>query len=94
MADSPTDHPDGRPRTTTSAEIADFVRDFNASNQAHKDLWTRARQAGDAVRRGVHDRTLRNSGPGTLGAFIWPFRPNTRTAALLSRSKFSSPRSR
>jgi hypothetical protein len=56
MAASPSDRSDGQPRTTTSAEIADFVRDFNASNQAHEDLWTRVRQAGDAVRRGVHDR--------------------------------------
>jgi hypothetical protein len=40
----------------TSADIADFVRNFNASNQAHEDLWTRVHQAGDAVRRAVQDR--------------------------------------
>jgi hypothetical protein len=56
MAASPTDSHDGQPRTRTSADIVGFVRDFNASNQAHEDLWTRARQAGDAVRRSAHDR--------------------------------------
>ena len=56
MAAPPTGPPDGQPRTTTSADIADFVVPFNASNQAHEDLWTRACQAGDAVRRSVHDR--------------------------------------
>jgi hypothetical protein len=56
MAAPPTDPPDGQPRMTTSADIAELVIPFNASNQAHEDLWTRACQAGDAVRRSVHDR--------------------------------------
>jgi hypothetical protein len=43
-------------RTMTSADVAGFVRDFNASNQAHEDLWARVHQAGDAVRRGVDER--------------------------------------
>jgi hypothetical protein len=56
MAASPNGGPDRQPRTTTSADIDVFVRDFNTSNQAHEDLWTRALQAGDAVRRGVDDK--------------------------------------
>ncbi|MGH3191947.1 MAG: hypothetical protein ACRDPY_24165 [Streptosporangiaceae bacterium] len=56
MSDSRTDGPDGQPRTMTSADITGLVRDFNASNQAHEALWTRVLQAGDAVRRAVHDR--------------------------------------
>jgi hypothetical protein len=40
----------------TTADITGLVRDFNASNQAHEALWTRVLQAGDAVRRAVHER--------------------------------------
>jgi hypothetical protein len=43
-------------RTVTSEDVAGPVRDFNASNPAHEDLWARVHQAGDAVRRGVDER--------------------------------------
>jgi hypothetical protein len=53
---TPMDGPGGQDQTMTPADVAGFVRDFNASNQAHEDLWARVHQAGDAVRRGVGDR--------------------------------------
>ena len=58
MATPPMDGPDGQPTTMTSADIAEFVRDFNASNPAHEDLWTRTLQAADTVRRSVEDRIV------------------------------------
>jgi hypothetical protein len=39
-------------------DVAESVRDFNASNKAHEDLWARAHQAGDAVRHGRRDAHL------------------------------------
>lgn len=56
MAAGPMSSPSEQRRTTTSADIAVCVREFNGSNDAHKDLWTRVHQAGDAVRRSVADR--------------------------------------
>lgn len=50
MAASPEDGPHGQP-----FDLAGFVRSFNASNPAHEDLWTRALQAADAVRRAVRE---------------------------------------
>lgn len=46
----------GQQRTMTTADVAGIVREFNAGNQAHEDLWARVHQAGDAVRRSVDDR--------------------------------------
>jgi hypothetical protein len=56
MAATPPDGSSKQDRTVTSADVTDSVRDFNASNQAHEDLWTRVHQAGDAVRGGTEDR--------------------------------------
>jgi hypothetical protein len=56
MAGAPIDGPDEQQRTMTSADIAESVREFNASNKAHEELWTRVHQAGDAVRRSVENR--------------------------------------
>jgi hypothetical protein len=56
MAATSMDGPSEQHRTITSAEVAEHVRNFNASNQAHEDLWARAHQAGDAVCRGVEDK--------------------------------------
>lgn len=38
------------------ADIADAVREFNQSNEAHEDLWARVHRAGDVLRQGVRDR--------------------------------------
>jgi hypothetical protein len=38
------------------ADIAHTIRDFNASNEAHENLWTHAHRAGDVLRQGVRDR--------------------------------------
>jgi hypothetical protein len=56
MAATPMDGPSEQHRAMTSADVGESVRDFNASNQAHEDLWTRVHQAGDAVRRSAEDR--------------------------------------
>ena len=56
MAATPMGGQDEQHRTMTSADIVGPVREFNASNQAHEDLWTRVHQAGDQVRRGVDER--------------------------------------
>jgi hypothetical protein len=56
MVASHKDGADGHPRPITATDIVGLVRDFNTSNQAHKDLWTRARREGDAVRGSVRDR--------------------------------------
>lgn len=56
MAATPMGGQNEQHRTMTSADVAEPVREFNASNQAHEDLWARVHQAGDAVRRGVDDR--------------------------------------
>jgi len=56
MSATPMDGPGGQDHTMTPADVAGFVREFNASNQAHEDLWARVHQAGDAVRRSVDDR--------------------------------------
>jgi hypothetical protein len=56
MAAYPMGGPDGQDRTMAPADVAGIVREFNASNQAHEDLWARVHQAGDAVRRSVDDR--------------------------------------
>jgi hypothetical protein len=42
--------------TAPLSDLAEFIRDFNASNEANEDLWTRVHQAGDAVRRSAEDR--------------------------------------
>jgi hypothetical protein len=39
-------------------DVAQVVREFNASNQAHEDLWTRVHQAGDIVRGSIMDVRL------------------------------------
>jgi hypothetical protein len=39
-------------------EVAREVRDFNASNEAHEDLWTRAHQAADTVRRRAREEQI------------------------------------
>jgi hypothetical protein len=56
MAATPTDSSNDQPRTMNSVDVTGSVRDFNASNRAHEDLWTRVHQAGDAVRRSVEHR--------------------------------------
>jgi hypothetical protein len=56
MAASPMGGQNERDRAMTSGDVAGFVRDFNAANQAHEDLWTRVHQAGDQVRRGIGER--------------------------------------
>jgi len=56
MAATPMNGPSEQQRMATSADIAEPVRDFNAANKAHEDLWTRVHQAGDAVRRSTDDR--------------------------------------
>jgi hypothetical protein len=56
MAATPTTDPNEQDGTTIPADIAEAVRAFNATNQAHEELWTRVHQAGDAVRRSVEDR--------------------------------------
>jgi hypothetical protein len=56
MAGTPMGGQNEQHRTMTSGDVAGFVRDFNASNQAHEDLWTRVHQAGDAFRRSVRER--------------------------------------
>lgn len=43
-------------------DVAEDIREFNASNKAHEDLWARAHQAGDMVRRsGVDDQTAQQA---------------------------------
>ena len=56
MAASPMDGPGEPDQTIAPAEVDESVRDFNASNRAHEDLWTRVHQAGDEVRRSTRDR--------------------------------------
>jgi hypothetical protein len=56
MAATPTDGPDQRDRKMTPADVAESVRDFNASNKAHEDLWTRVHQVRDALRRSVANK--------------------------------------
>lgn len=56
MAATPMDGPNKHHGAMTSPDVVEFVHDFNASNQAYEDLWTRVHQAGDAVRRSAEDR--------------------------------------
>ncbi len=62
METTPLDEPDRQPGPLaapagTSGEGADIpdiagpVREFNAANKAHEELWARVHQEGDAVRR-------------------------------------------
>lgn len=46
---------DGQDPAETPADIAGYIRDFNKSNPAHEELWTRVHQAGDAHRQAVLD---------------------------------------
>jgi hypothetical protein len=46
----------GEPQAAIPTDIAHAVRDFNASNEAHENLWTQVHQAGDVLRQGVRDR--------------------------------------
>ena len=39
----------GRPDTETEVSVMAEIRDFNADNEAHEDLWARTRQAADLV---------------------------------------------
>jgi hypothetical protein len=50
------DSPDDQDRAVSWADVLDSVREFNASNTAHEDLWTRVHQTGDAVGRAVDER--------------------------------------
>ncbi|MBV9384081.1 MAG: hypothetical protein JOY82_09880 [Streptosporangiaceae bacterium] len=50
--------PDAARRETGLPDVAEAVRDFNESNQAHEDTWTRAHQAADMVRRGTGEERL------------------------------------
>lgn len=48
-----------RPGETQAAlpvDIAHAVRDFNADNEAHENLWTQVHRVGDVLRQGVRDR--------------------------------------
>jgi hypothetical protein len=46
----------GEPQTAMPVDIARAVRDFNASNESHENLWTQVHRAGDVLRRGVRER--------------------------------------
>ena len=62
METTPLDEPDRQPRPLTVPagtsdvdtdvpDIAEPIREFNAANKTHEELWARVHQAGDAVRR-------------------------------------------
>jgi hypothetical protein len=55
MAATPMDSTDGQDRAVSWADVLDSDREFNASNTAHEDLWTRVHQTGDAVCRAVDE---------------------------------------
>jgi hypothetical protein len=46
----------GETQAAMPADIAHAVRDFNADNEAHENLWTQVHRAGDVLRQGVRDR--------------------------------------
>jgi hypothetical protein len=54
-APAPMERPSDSP-AAMPADISDAVRDFNESNEAHENLWTRVHRAGDVLRQGVRDR--------------------------------------
>jgi hypothetical protein len=56
MAATPDNGRGEQQAVTTSGDVAAAVRDFNASNQAHEDLWARVHEAGDAVRREADEK--------------------------------------
>jgi hypothetical protein len=56
MVATPMDSPDDQDTAVSWADVLDSVREFNASNTAHEDLWTRVHQTGDAARRAVDER--------------------------------------
>jgi hypothetical protein len=56
MSATPIDNPDDQGGAASWTDVLDSVREFNASNPAHEDLWTRVHQTGDAVRRAVDER--------------------------------------
>jgi hypothetical protein len=58
MAATPMNRPDDQDRAVSWADVLDSVREFNASNQAHEDLWTRVHQTGDTVGRAVDERDV------------------------------------
>jgi hypothetical protein len=49
---------------TDVPDVAGAIREFNASNHAHEDLWARTRQAADAVRHAIVDRQLAQRASG------------------------------
>ncbi len=61
MAATPMYQPDDHDGAANRADALDSIREFNASNPAHEDLWTRVHQTGDAVCRAVDERDAAQS---------------------------------